>query len=163
MIKDSKGGTHLRSCPQLAGVVNSFASLPAEAPSSVLRAARLGDALWSELADLLGDGVLVQSLQDVVDGDTVSEAELRKLKASLKTHWEKAPAEKQGVVMFFYHLVIARAYGLHGVWISSRARAETVPIYESIALILRQTGFSRVWVDACRRYRQSEHSLGENL
>ena len=163
MTRDSNGDTRLRAYPHLAGVVNSFTSLPVEAPSSVLRAARLGDALWSELAGLPGGGALVQSLQGVVDGDTVSEAELRKLKASLKTHWEKVPAEKQGVVMFFYHLVIARAYGLHGAWISSRALAETVPVYESIALILRQTGFSRVWVDACRRYRQSENSLGENL
>ena len=135
---------------QLAAIFDSFDSHPSSTASSVLRAARLGDQLWSRLAASPFGASQAESIRKALSSTTVSTQDLEHLKSALTYHWVTSSVEDQGVIMLFYHAIIARAYALHGEWITRRQRETSLPFYQDLGLILRHCELGRVFVDACR-------------
>ena len=150
MTTDTKNPvTHIAPV-KLAAIFDSFDSRPSGTASSVLRAARLGDQLWSQLAESPIGASQTESIRRALLSANVSVQDLEHFKGALTYHWEGSSIDHQGVLMLFYHAVIARAYALHGQWITSRQREASLPFYQDRALILRHCDLGRVFVDACR-------------
>jgi len=150
MTASSKVDMQNVSADRLAAIFDSLDTQPPGAAPTVLRAARLGEQLWSRLADSPVGHSLAQSTRQALL-ESASAQKLETLKQELKLRWEGCPAADQGVVMLFCHALIARAFTLHGEWITSRKQEASMPFYEDLALLLRQTELGRVFLDASRQ------------
>ena len=150
MSTNSEGNVKKMPVGKLAAIFDSFDSRPTHTGQSVLRAARLGDQLWSRLAGSPVGNPQANTIRRALTTSTATTQELEHLKRELTRQWETCPQDNQGVLMLFYHAVIARAYALHGSWITSRQLETSLAFYQDLALILRHAELGRVFVDACR-------------